>query len=518
MSLVREDGNVIIAQFTTPLRGTWKNIAIHSVPNDALYDSNNVFIRQGKLRSRPGLVKYDETDFHSNVLGGMFVTTPTDQLVLAVTYGAVYQLSSHTGGWSAVTLSAGDTPSLAEDNDDIIDLAQIETSSVYAVIIACKGRLLRWWKSSPRSVSTITGTNIPKAKSVCIAASRVVALVSPHTIVWSETLDPTVFNSLAVVKRAQTGDMGICVRSLNSLSFALYKERSIHVARAQAGNNEGAAFGFREPIIVEGPAGMHAVVAFNGIHVYMTRNGRIGLFDGSSQVKWICDGLWFYLQNDIKQSDSEHIRGVYDYRLHTITFFYPKVGHITPGVLRGMVVLNLPFEGQDIAEVPTPRAFLGVCHKSVTHACEMRFKHSIDRSLIFTSALRTEELTNAFLYDENTTLDDGVPFDSSFQTGMVAMPDARHMPVTVETFAERGIGYGSVLVEPVISDSLETRNGTIPSQSGQWVDLEVNPIREYKGFGRPVRFFGLRYSWRSDNRFRYSGSVVYGSNLQKYRK
>lgn len=515
MALVRETGSEIVAQFTVPLRGTWKAVAAHTVPLDALYDSMNVFVREGKLRSRPGLVKQSDTTFTEPIIGGVMLVAPQEKIVLAITRNRVYSLSGVSGVWSVLTPS-GVSSIMANSDTGVADVALLETTGSNTAIIAVEGLPLKQWVYAPRSLSAITGTNIPLAKSVCISASRVVALISPHTVVWSAVQDPTSFDATAYAKRAQTGDVGICVRSLSSLAFVLYKERSIHPARAQAGLDDSTAFAFLEPIYVEGPAGIYAVVNVGGTHIYMTRNGRIGMFNGSSYPTWLADGLWLYLQDDINQSFAHLIRGVYDYRLHTVTFFYPKIGQ--PGVLRGMVTLNLPFQGQDLAETPIPRAFLGLCMRSITHGCEVRFDTAIDRSLLFSSPLSTDDRVYAYLYDDLATTDDTTPFTSSFQTGLTPMPDARHTTVIVESFVERGQGYGAAFIEPVISDALENLSGTIPDMSGQYIDLETNPVREYKGFGRQVRFFGLRYTWQSDNRFRYAGAVVYGSSLQKYRK
>jgi hypothetical protein len=515
MSLVRESGSDIIAQFTVPTRGTWKAVAAHTLPLDAVYDSLNIFIREGKLRSRPGLTLYDDTAFLEPVLGGAMAVTPQEKIILAITRNRIYQLSDATMTWLALTLNEVGVTFASSDNT-VIDIAFMETAGSNVAIIAQQDNILKQWTNVPRSVATIVGTNIPKAKSVCIAASRVIALIYPHTVVWSATINPASFDATAYAKRAQTGDAGICVRSVSALSFVLYKERSIHPARAQAGIDESTAFAFLEPIYVEGPAGVYAVVNVSGTHIYMTRNGRIALFNGTNYPQWIADGLWLYLQDDINQSLAHRIRGVYDYRLHTVTFFYPKKGET--GALRGMVLINLPFEGQDLAEPATLKAFLGICQKSIVHGCEMRFDSIIDRSLLFSSALDTQDRNKAYFYDETSDDDGDIPFTSSFQTGLTAMPDARHTLVTVESFVERGQTYGSVFVEPVISDALETPGGIIPDNSGQWIDLETNPVREYKGFGRQVRFFGLKYTWQSNNHMRYSGAVVYGSSLQKYRK
>lgn len=513
MTLVREPGSEIVAQFAVPNRGTWKNVPANTVPQDAVYDSFNVFIREGKLRNRPGLTLYDDTDFLSPILGGAMVVTPVDHIILAPTKDILYQLSSITREWS--TLTPTDTDSgiispFAYRDTDVVDIAFIETAGEYIALFAEQNRVLKKWTNIPNEVKTLTGTNIPKAKSVCVAANRIVALVYPHTVVWSSSLDPSTFGADSYAKKAQTGDEGVCVRSLTSLSFVLYKERSIYTVRAQAGVDETTAFAFSEPLYVEGPAGIYAVVNIGGAHIYMTRNGRIALYDGTTYPKWIADGLWLFLQNDINQSLVHMVRGVYDYRLHTVTFFYPKVGE--EGLLRGMVIINLPFEGQDIAEPPITKAFLGLCEKSVSHACEKRWNTEIDRSFIFTSPINPNDQSQAYIFDEDNNLDEDISFTCSFQTGLIAMPDARHTFLNIETFVERGQRYGSILVEPVVSDILETPGGTVLETSGQYIDLEYNPVNEYKGFGKKVRFFGLKYTWKSVDKVRYSGTVVYASN------
>lgn len=515
MTLVREPGSEIIAQYGVPQRGTWKNIAANTIPTDALYDSMNVFIREGKLRNRPGLTLYDDTDFLESVVGGGMVVTGADHIILAPTPSYLYKLSSLSQEWTYITPTSdeGMIPFAANENA-VVDMAFMQTSGEYVAIFAQEQYALKRWSDAPDEVTTIVGDNIPFAKSVCIASHRVIGLVYPHTVVWSRVGNPADFDALAYAKRAQTGDEGICVRSLTALSFVLYKERSIHTARAQAGLDEGTAFSFAEPLYVEGPAGIYAVVNIGGAHVYMTRNGRIAIYDGASYPQWVADGLWIFLQDDINQALAHRIRGVYDYRLHTVTFYYPKKN--TTGALRGMVIINLPFEGQDIDEVAgTTKSFLGVSGKSVVHACEKRWNTEIDRSLIFSSPLDTQDRPQVYVSDETNNLDEEIPFTCSFQTGLTPMPDATHSHVTVETFTERAVGYGAMMIEPVVSDMLETPGGTIPDVSQQYLDLEVNPINEYIGFNYKTRFFGLRYTWRSDSTVRYAGSVVYSSGMKR---
>lgn len=510
MTLVREIGSEILAQFAVPTRGTWKNVALHNIPPDAVFDSLNVFIREGKLRNRPGYTLYDDTIFQEPVLGGFMVVTPYEKIVLAITQHYVYELSDVTQTWTQrqITASAGVfTPSFTLDSNSVIDTAAMETSGTQVAFIAHESQQLKWWRADTRIIEDVPGSYIPKAKSVCIAASRLIALIPPHEIVWSRVSDPTNFDPTAIARKAQTGDNGILVESLSSLSFALYKERSIYLVRAAGGDMESTAFAFQEPIYVEGPAGPLALVNVSGVHIYMTRNGRIGYFNGQGYPNWIADGIWFFLQDDIDQTRAHMIKGIYDYRLHTVTFFYPKKN--TGYGNYGMVIINLPFEGIDIQEASQMKAFLGVSQKPITHACEKRFDHFIDRSLLFSAEKNLSSKAQAYYFDEKVDRDGDEYFECLFQTGLQALPDARHMHTLVETFMERGEGYGSVFIEPVLSDGLENQYGTIPDLSGQWVDLETNPVREYKGFGKQSRFIGLKYTWTSDTHVRYSGTVLY---------
>lgn len=516
MTLVRETGSEIITQFAVPSRGTWKNVGAHLLPVDAVYDSLNVYIREGRLRARPGLVRYDETIFTNPILGGAMAVTVGEKVVLAITKDKIYQLSDLTNTWNS--LSAPSMTTFAPDDSCVIDIAFMETSGENIAIIAEPHNVLKKWVDVPRSVSILTGTNIPQAKSVCIAASRVIALIYPHTVVWSNINNPTVFDATAYSKRAQSGDGGVLVESLSNLSFVLYKERSIYIVRAQAGLDESTAFSFSEPLYADGPAGVYALVRIEGAHIYMTHNGRIAIFDGTRYPQYIADGLWFFLQEDINPSLAHTIRAVYDYRLHTVTFYYPKIN--SGSGLRGMVVLNLPFQGQDIQETQARAAFLGVCGKGITHGIEKRWDRqgSVDRSILFSTQNDPTDRNRAYLFNETVTSDDGNAFNCSFQTGLQPMPDARHTHVSTETFVERSQGYGILGVEPVISDMLETPGGMIPDMSKQYINLEQNPVREYIAFGQQVRFFGLRYSWESTSTVRYSGAVVYSSQNQKYRK
>lgn len=505
MALIQEPGSSPIAQYTTPFRGTWNSAAVHAIPEDALYDSLNVFIRKGKLRQRPGLDLYTTTIFPSRVIGGDLAVTPDEERLVVYTKDECYEK-----GEADSTFNLTDTKTFADSDSSIIDVVFTQVVSGYFGLVANVGYKLKAWNSLTHLTDEIVpslGTT-PFAKSVCISARRVVTLVHPHTLIWSKTNTIDQFDPLGFARISQTNDVGICVKSISNLSFVAYKERSIYPARAQAGN-EDTAFSFGEPIRVEGPAGIKAVVDVGGQHCYMTRNGRIALFDGIRYPQWISDGLWLFLQQDIDPTYASSITGVFDYRLHTLTFYYPRMGG--EGQLTGMVIINFPYAGDPSNQIAFPICFKGESGIPISHACEVRFSNIIDRSLLFSS---TNLDCQSFISNEETNDDDGVNFNCSFQLPMKGTERGMIADVSIETMVERGFDYGSLKVQPVIGNGLESEDGIIPDMVEKYVDLTGNPLNDrILAFNTPCRFFGLKYSWRSDSKVRYSGAIVYSRGI-----
>ena len=512
MSLVREAGSKAVAHFTTPYRGTWRAVSAHQLTLDAVYDSMNVFIRQGKLRSRPGLSLLNSTAFNSPVLGGGMAVTPTDKVLVAITKDRCYELPSAATQWTQTS-----TGVYAADNNASIDITFTQVGTNIIGVVASANQLVKQWNIgvgiSPIVAAQPSTQTIPTAISVCTTGRRIIALIAPHTVAWTSVLSFNDWPALATVNISSTNDSGVCVVSLSNLAFVLYKERSIYLARAQAGS-DASAFNFAEPISVEGPAGVHAVVNIHGAHMYMTKNGRIGSFDGTRYPQWIADGLWLFLQGDIDPVYANKIFGVYDYRLHTAIFYYPKIGD--SGQLKGMVVINMPLEGGGILEGRPldqaaiylgilPASFLGVSSRPCSYGYEMRFNNTIDRNVLFTADNLNSTILNELAQD-----DSGSPFTSSFQTGLATLPDMVHHQLNVESWLERADGYGSVTISAVTSDTLESTNGSVDTSNPQIIDLNINPVREYIGFNIPTRFFGLQYSWDSTSTVQYAGATAYG--------
>ncbi len=505
---MREPGSQMVGQFGVPYKGTHQSIAIHQVAPDALYNSLNVFIRDGKLRERPGLSVFKNTLFNGPIIGGAMAVTPYEKRLLAIAQFGFYELGESDTDW----FLRSSLP-MALSHLNVIDIAFMETSGKYIAIIANSDFQLKQWDSVSHAVSTMIATTgvIPYAKSVCVASRRVVALIPPHTVVWSKVFEPDAYPPLAYNKIAQTNDVGICVKRFSNLSFIVYKERSIYKVRATGGLDDEVAFSFSEPIETEGPAGVRAVIDMNGYHVYMTRNGRVAIYDGSTYPQWVADGVWFYLQKDIDPVFSHRIFGVYDHRLHTIVFHYARMGDA--GLMKGILTINLPLEGVDLQSVQgstSPYSFLGRLSIPVSHGYEMRFNRSVDRSLLFSG---TPGSFKSYISNDEYRRDDTLTYPCSFQTGLASSPDGRHVKASFESFLEREVGNGVVLCETVTSDSLESRDGTVIDGAGQYLDLETNKVQEYVGFDSYSRFFGLRYAWDSSSRVRYSGAIAYGKSI-----
>lgn len=500
-TLVRDPNAKPVGQFLAPFKGTWSSLSAHMLQPDQLYASLNVFLRGGKLRDRAGLEPITTTFFDEVIIGGVNVTTPTHKVLLAFGRTTLYRLDNRNGEWTVDTAM-----DIAPADGMFVEVTFLETNSQYVAIVANGTTALKKWIDG-QGLTTITAVKdpIPLATSVCTSASRIVALVNNHTLVWSDVLTYDSFSPLSYNKKlAETNDAGICIKSLSSYDFAVYKERSIYIGRAQAGA-DGNAFSVQRVQIVEGPASIKAVIDVGGYHMYMTANGRVGVFDGTSYVQWIADGLWLLLQDDIDTEHSDNIVGVFDYRLNTATFYYPRRGQ--GGLVKGMVVINIPINGSGLTEYA---CFLGESVLPVTHGYEMRFQRETNRSIIFTTGVYGNR---SYICNEDYNFDGSVSFECMLQTGLLPLPDMKHNQVSAELFIERAQGNGTVDVSLVTSDALETASGAVEDLSSESLNLEFNPVREYVGFNKPTRFVGIKMEWRSDSTVRYAGAVVYGREV-----
>lgn len=503
MALTRPLNSQLLAEFSVPYRGTWRSLAVQQVPPDGLFDSLNVFIRNGKLKDRPALTTLNPFVFLNQVIGGSMAVTPNDKILLAISQSNLHSLKLTDITWQLDT-----TATFATGTNPTVDTTFLENSTDYYAIFANKSQTLKSWTEIGGAITIvdINGNTVPKATSVCTTARRIVALVPPHTIKWTLTNTIDNWENLAENRIAQTNDVAICIRSLGTLNFVVYKERSIYLGQAQAGSNANA---FRVNFVqaVEGPASVHSVVSAplgsKNSHFYMTTNGRIGVFSGTNYVQWIADGLWLFLQDDIDRAFTSKIFGIFHYRLHIVIFYYPRVGD--NGDLKGMVIVNLPLEGSGIT---TPASFLGISSRAVSYGFESRFENQIDNTVIFTS-----DTLKSFTLDEDTDNDDGEVFSCSLQTGIIPTPELGLYQVALEVFLERSDGNGQADLSLVSSHNLSNPTGDLDPVNFETLDLNFEPSGEYIGFNTRLRWAGIKLDWLSSSDVRYSGGVVYGNRL-----
>jgi len=503
LALTRPLNSQLISEFTVPYKGTWRSLAVQQISPDALFDSLNVYLRDGKLKERPALALLNTFIFPSSIIGGAMAVTPNDKILLAIGQSTLHTLKLTDTLWQLDT-----TATFATNSDSTVDTTFLENSTDYFAVFANQDNILKSWTETGGAITIvdINANPVPKATSVCTTARRIVALTPPHTINWTLTNTIDNWENLAENRIAQTNDIAICIRSLGTLNFVVYKERSIYIGQAQAGSNANA---FRINFVqhVEGPASVHSVVSAplgsKNSHFYMTTNGRIGVFSGTAYVQWIADGLWLFLQDDIDRQFTSKIFGIFHYRLHIVIFYYPRIGD--NGEVKGMVIINLPLEGSGVT---TPAAFLGLSSRSVSYGFESRFTNQIDNTVLFTA-----DTLKSFTLDEDTDNDDGLTFDCSLQTGIMPTPELGLYQVALEVFLERSDGNGQANLSLVSSHNLSNATGDLDPANFKTLDLNFEPSGEYEGFNTRLRWSGIKLDWVSDSDVRYSGGVIYGQRL-----
>src|SRR5262245_6852492 len=506
-----EAGAQPLAMFQLPTKGVWKNVSAHLIAPDALADVQNMFLFKGKLRPRPGMS--DVTSSYGSVsanviLGGAFFIGGAGSPRIT--------LASRTECRECVGIPAAfsttSTGTYTANDNKVLDFDVLFEGTNLRGVLADNALPLLQWLPGGTGFTTITpsaGVVPSNVQSVCIAAQRVLCLIggggnatyAQDTLVWSAVNDHTGWPALAYAPANATQDIGTCVRQLGSIGAAIYKKRSIYVVRARAGT-DASAFSLSEPFKAEGPAGIHALVAIEGRHIYMTEQGRIGIFDGTRYPIWFGDHLWQYLQEDIDHLYTHKILAVYSYRHKAILFFYPRVSDGT-GALVGIVILTIPPIEQAADPLLQTAAFVGVTANPPTFGLTLYPGPDQPQAMLFDAARRPVYL------DVNVQTDVASAFTGYLQTPLLPIPGLTTQQVNVELFLERLAGYGTVNVSLVTSNMLDTLLGTVSAP--QTVNLTQTPVREYYGFNTPARFVGIRVDFTSTTgRPAYAGAGLYG--------
>jgi len=500
----------LLKQYSLPLRGTWKTMPAHLLPDDVLQDSNNVSIIDGRLRARPGLKLFGtfETDpFDASAIGSfLFISGDGTKYPLVSSPTKLYQLDS--GTFTDIT----DTVTLDSGAEQVRMTSIQDGTSVYLLYANGKDELK--FKTDDGDLSDITAHagSIPVCTDICTTFSRIVGVTPPYTVQWCDVLNDTYLSftnwpALNQVVLSDTEDAIVAIRALGTLGFVVYKEGNIFAGIAQGGA-PSQAFRFEHRGEYEGPAGVQSIVNVTGLHVYFTRTGRVGAFDGS-QHQWVCDGLWPFLRDDIDPQYVQNSFGVYNYKTNEVTFWYPRAGD--SGALKGMLIINLAMPQAGIA---TNAYFKGESLVSVTNGLSVRLFDTGTQPFVFS--------TEAFTLDKDTFLDDSVSFECFITSPLsrVTQPASitakqKQAPDIVrpifEFYASRDETRNVVNITALTSNQLET-DGTF-SESVP-VDLSVISPNEYIGFNETGGFIGFDARWASSALVEYKGCDVYVRRTQ----
>lgn len=515
-------GAATIGHWDAQHKGVLRDFPPYKLPPDALYDCLNVVFRNGAIGPRPGMVQLSPgTDLLARVTGaiqasslasGAFepsafentafqVTGNTDAtLLIAGTNRAWWAYFG--GGWHNLAT----TPLTATD----IYLAQFTTIQIGSTIFV----LLTNGLDSPRSwdqvatLDQVVAGLPPLFTDWTTASDRIIGIVPPYLIQWGNALNITTWPNLNFRVLSDTTDALVAIENLGTLGVAVYKRRSIWIGTAQGGL-DSSFFAFTLRGQYEGPANPNTLCNVNGAHYYMTKTGRVGVFDGVTQT-WINDGILPLITSNMDTLNMNRAFGEYDPTSREVWFHYPRLDDNTSvtGNVTGLLVVTLPhpfsYEG-----IFFHSCYLGKTAIPVTAGTDRRLDIA-DRVVFGQNSGK-----NLAYLTLNNGSDDGVSFTGFLQTPMQMTKDGDVAQADgVETYATYTGGQGPLTLR--LGGSLMLGNLTTTGFSaGVVLDMTVEPnVSPDIDFGIRGRFFGLRYEFASPVSFTYYGSRLMGHKVQ----
>lgn len=517
----------IIGQWEPAVLGVIRNVHPTKVPTDGWYDSLNAVYRDGTVQSRPGYASLTADGLASRPMGALhfpslakpwaqadwfqtdWLDIPDSHLTVAATTEKVWVY--YGGTWHDLTTEAGGPFQLDWVQNDFIQVsgsvrlagsadrharfATIEiddadgSPSLYVLVANGVDKPLQW-RTKDATLATVTG-DPPIWKDVTVIADHVVYIVEPFTFGWGDVLSLASWPALNRQIKADQPYELVAVRNMGTLGGVLYSTGGLWAIFAQGGSpSQRFRLEFRG--FFEGPAGPSAVVDADGVHYRMTRTGRIGRFDGTTNT-WVADGVWPLLRDDIDLAYASRIWGAYYASRQEVWFYYPRVGD--NGLVRGVCILRLPDPSRGENSFG---AFPGKLALSMSAGCDRRGVN--DDILVFAS----ESPHQVFVLGGGAD-DAGTPITGHWQTGLVGAPGLETFRAEgSETFVERGSGYGTLTMRPVSSYALDNPAGTLGA--AVTIDLTVVPVaKEEKGEDVTGRFFGRRYEFSTPITLRWRG-------------
>lgn len=351
MSQARSRSSQPLGLWGVPNQGVLKHLPIYSLPPDALHDALNVIVREGELRERPGMTQYSTTIFTGRPMGAHNIS------VLASTAFQVDAFQNDTFQTSGVAgghgLILGTTQRIYSDDNgvfrDITDTSLLGSAINHVRITSMEIGGLLWsfivngvdtprkWNGSSATVALAGGTP-PLFSDVTTIGDHIIGIIPPYQVRWGNALDLDTWPALNQRVLSDTSDFVVAIRNLGTLGGVVYKSRSLWTVQP-FGSSEASFFRIELRALIDGPASSAAIVEADGVHYYMTRNGRIGRYDGSSH-RWVADGTWGHARNEIDLLNTNRIFGVFEPQFNEVWFFYSKTGN--GGDLKNGIVVCLP--------------------------------------------------------------------------------------------------------------------------------------------------------------------------------
>ena len=503
-----EPGSTLLQAYRTPFQGTWKTLPVHFLPPDVLFDSQNVRIHRGALRSRPGLVLTHDTDLLQPAVGSyLFLGSDVLKRPMVATTDDIWMLQNEallrdapgSEVWAPLALTGWNVT-----RDQPARFTSLEHTAQITTVVVSPGSVPYYKDEAAGTFVPIPDTFPRNPVDCCTVAGRILLLLPPFTVRWSNFLDPLTYQDGSINILADTEDKVVAIRNLGTLGFVVYKEGSRYIGLAQAGSDANAFRFEYYGVEIEGPCGPNALVSVQGSHMYLTPTGRVGVFDGS-QHQWIADGLWTFLQQDLDKAYLQRVCGYYDYEQNAVVFFYPRKGE--GGQVHGMILLDLPYP---TAGITTLASFLGFTSIDVGTTLSIRlFANTTEPYVFGTPAVTLHGASRSYRAMPASLLDDTMPFSCSFQPGLLATPDSMIHKPYLEVQALRGEDRGLVDIYQVTSNLLETEGGTVEDFPTQ-LDLTTLAPAQFLGFTEAAAFLGFRVEWPSTANFAYYGADLYG--------
>ena len=517
--------NHVVGQWEVPTAGCLRNMPIYKIPPDALWSAHNVLVRGGFLQPRPGLTQFNVTAMSGRPTGmfngimlatGAFQTDafqndafqttgsiPSSLLIV----GTTTKIYGYYGG---VLNDITGTPDLTALDTQLARFAGIALGTPQTLYILHTNGIdaPRQWDVTSGTFSAVAGTP-PLWTDIANIDAHIIGVVPPYDIRWGPTQSITSWPAANVRVLSDTPGSLVAIRELGVRLGVVYKTDGIWDVVVTGSDVESQYFRFEQRDQVQGPASPAAVVNADGAHLYMTKQGRVGYYDGSRHY-WVAEGTWPILKLNLDSSNASRIFGAYDPRHKVALFIYPNIagaaGDLAPASLGDgecygwlMVMLPNPSEGYDgfisfHGSSALPMSAGGTLRQNNEPILLARSTSGSRRLYTWDNSSEVES-SLGFSADGD---DDGSTITGHWQTGLIPCPGLEIWKLEAfETLALQRAGYGEITVKPVSSYVLDATGGTVGS--AKTVSLATSSsdkvLGKPKGADLQGRFFGLRYEF-----------------------